>query len=80
MVFVDDKEIKLNEDGTTPDKYDIGTKLKIKATAEGHDDLEKEFEVKDELTDGKNSLELKLTKKKVTKTFPILHAINEECA
>ena len=59
-------EISLNDDGYTPDMYDIGTKLLIMATAEGHANAQKEYVIKDELTNGKNTLELVLTKNKVT--------------
>ena len=45
--------------------YGIGETLKVKATAEGHADLEKEYKVKDELIDGKNTLDLTLIKIKV---------------
>ena len=62
---MDDNEIFLNDDGNTPEMYDIGTKLKIKATAEGHAEKEQEYTVKDELTDGKNKLDVILAKKKV---------------
>ena len=64
-IFVKDKEIKLNADGYTPEMYDIGTKLKVKATAEGYAENEKEYVIKDELTDGKNTLDLILSKNKV---------------
>ena len=63
---MNDIEITLNDDGYTPEMYDIGASLKVKATAEGHIDKEKEYVIKDELTDGKNTLELVLTKNKVT--------------
>ena len=62
---MDDNEITLNDDGHTPEMYDIGAKLTVKATAEGHADLEKEYKVKDELTGGKNTLDLTLIKNKV---------------
>ena len=62
---INEKEINLGEDGSTPDMYDIDETLKVKATAEGHADLEKEYKVKDELTGGKNTLDLTLIKNKV---------------
>ena len=62
---MNDKEITLNDDGYTPEMYDIGATLKVKATAEGHIDVEKEYVIKDELTDGKNTLDLALAKNKV---------------
>ena len=64
-------EISLNDDGFTPDMYDIGTKLLIMATAEGHANTQKEYVIKDELTDGKNTLDLILPKNKVKKILPI---------
>ena len=75
QLFVNDKEITLNDNGNTPEMYDIGTKLKIKATAEGHAEKEQEYTVKDELTDGKNKLDLILAKNKVliSKFFKNLH-------
>ena len=68
---MNDKEVTLNDDGFAPEMYDIGAKLTIKATAEGHADKEKEYVVKDELTDGKNTLDLILPKNKVKKILPI---------
>ena len=65
QLFVNDKEITLNDDGDTTEMYDIGAILKIKATAEGHGEKEQEYTVKDELTDGKNKLDVILAKKKV---------------
>ena len=62
---MNDNEITLNDDGYTPEMYDIGTKLTVKGTAEGHADKEKEYVIKDELTDGKNTLDLILPKNKV---------------
>ena len=64
-LFVNDKEITLNDDGYTPEMYAIGAKLKMKATAEGHAEKEQDYTVKDELSDGKNKLDLILTKNKV---------------
>ena len=70
---MDDNEIFLNDDGNTPEMYDIGTILKVKATAEGHAEEEQDYAVKDELTDGKNKLYLILAKNKVlnSKLFKI---------
>ena len=62
---MNDKEITLNDDGYTPEMYDIRSSLKVKATAEGHIDIEKEYVIKDILTDGKNTLDLILVKNKV---------------
>ena len=45
--------------------FDIGAKLTVKATAEGHAEKTKEYVIKDELTDGKNTLDLLLNKNKV---------------
>ena len=67
---MNDNEITLNDDGYTPEMYDIGASLKVKGTAEGHNDKEKEYVIKDELTDGKNTLDLILVKNKVV-TFMI---------
>ena len=64
-LFVNDNEITLNDDGYTPEMYDIGAKLTVKGTAEGHVEKAKEYVIKDELTDGKNTLELILAKDKV---------------
>ena len=62
---MNENEITLNDDGYAPEMYDIGATLKVKATAEGHIDIEKEYVIKDELTDGKNTLDLILAKNKV---------------
>ena len=65
-LFVNDKEITLDEDGNTPEMYEVGTKLKIKATAEGHAEKEKDYSIKDELlSNEKNKLDLILAKNKV---------------
>ena len=73
---MNDKEVTLNDDGFAPEMYDIGAKLTIKATAEGHADKEKEYVIKDELTDGKNTLDLILPKNKVLIFFKILDLIS----
>ena len=62
---MNDNEITLNDDGYTSEMYDIGAKLTVKGTAEGHAEKTKEYVIKDELTDGKNTLELILAKDKV---------------
>ena len=64
-LFVNDNEITLTDDGNTPEMYAIGAKLTVKGTAEGHAEKTKEYVIKDELTDGKNTLDLILTKDKV---------------
>ena len=73
---MNDKEVTLNDDGFAPEMYDIGAKLTVKATAEGHADKEKEYVIKDELTDGKNTLDLILPKNKVLIFFKILDLIS----
>ena len=73
---MNDKEVTLNDDGFAPEMYDIGAKLTVKATAEGHADKEKEYVIKDELTDGKNTLDLILPKNKVIIFQRSLNEIN----
>ena len=43
----------------------MGTELKLKATAEGYADFTEDYQVKDELTEGENSMDIILTKNKV---------------
>ena len=68
---IDNKEVKLtsdgqlSEDGKLPLMYDIGSKIKVKGTADGYKEAEEEFTVVDELKGKPNTFDLTLEKMRV---------------
>ena len=62
---MNDNEITLTKDGYTPEMYEIGATLNVKATADGHAEKEQDYTIKDELNAEKNALDLTLDKNTV---------------
>ena len=75
---IDDKEVeltsdgKLSDDGKIPLMYDIDAKIKVKGTAVGYKEAEKEFTVVDELLGKPNTYDLNLEKMKVSKISKLI--------